>query len=207
MRTFFLAAFALTATVSVGCSAPVDTTMNRGVESNGLNYPAGPYGYIEESVIDDYKFLGKVPVAGDYTGLPMRNLFLDEYYNDKSTKLLLIVGSAGWCYYCNQEAPSNEKLATENADKGFRAVTILAEGSTQGVPSEEADVTKWVKKHKVKTGAMAIDPAQRMFQYAPASAFPVHILVDTSTMAIKWLCVGGLGGCDADAAVASALGE
>ncbi len=207
MRNFLLAAFALVSTVSVGCSAPVDNTQNRGEQQSNLNYPAGPYGYIEGSTIDDYKFLGKMPKDGDYAGVKMDNLYLDQYYNDKKTKLLLIEGSANWCYYCNQEAPSIEKLSTEHKDAGFRAVTVLAEGSTQGVPSDEGDITSWVKKHKFKNTDMAIDPAQRLFQYAPASAFPLHILVDTSNMTIKWLCVGGIGGCDTELAVESALNE
>lgn len=207
MRTFVLAAFALI--TAAGCSAPIDPTQNRDDQQGALNYPAGPYGYIEDSIIDNYKFLGKEPVAGDYTSVPMRNLFLDEFYteNNPDSKLLLIEGSANWCYYCNQEAPTIEKVATENYDKGFRVVTVLAEGPTQGVPSEEKDITSWVKKHKLKTGGMAIDPAQRLFQYAPASAFPLHILVDAKTMQIKWLCVGGIGGCDTEGAVASALAE
>ena len=206
MRTFFLAAFALSVSVAAGCSEPIDTTMNRDDQQSGLNYPKGPYGYIEGSVIEDYKFQGKAPVAGDYASQAMRNMFLDEFHNDDKTGLLLIEGSANWCYYCNEEAPSIEKLAAEKKDKGLRVVTVLAEGLTQGVPSDAEDISRWVKKHKLKEGWMAIDPALRLFQFADSSAFPLHIAIDTKTMQIKWLCVGGEGGCDTEGAITELLG-
>ena len=87
MRTFLLAAFALSVSVAAGCSEPIDTTMNRDDQQSGLNYPKGPYGYIEGSVIEDYKFQGKAPVAGDYASQAMRNMFLDEFHNDDKTSI------------------------------------------------------------------------------------------------------------------------
>jgi 2-oxoisovalerate dehydrogenase E1 component len=77
------------------------------------------------------------------------------------------------------------------------------------VPSNAEDMSDWVYRHEFTTTTMAIDPEARLFQYAPASAFPLHILLDTKTMQIKWLCVGGKGaagnGCDTETAVIDTL--
>lgn len=203
MRPSLITAFAVSMTLAIGagCAAPIDSTENRNEDTSSLDYPAGPYGYIEGSTIENYKFLGKHPVAGDYASQAIRNLFLDEYHDDPGAKLLLIEGSANWCYYCNEEAPTIEKIAVDMEAQGVRVVTVLAEGLTQGVPSTEEDIARWVKKHKFKKSSMAIDPALRLFQFADSSAFPLHIVLDAKTMDIKWLCVGGQGGCDTKGAM------
>lgn len=106
-----------------------------------------------------------------------------------------------------EEAPAIEKIAVDNYDKGVRVVTVLAEGLTQGVPSTEEDIARWVKKHKLKQQSMAIDPELRLFQFADSSAFPLHIVLDTKSMTIKWLCVGGEGGCDTKGAIEELVAE
>lgn len=202
----FVSALALMTSV-MGCSAPTDSTMNRGDETNGdATYPIGPYGYVENSTVANYKFLGKLPTAGAY-GDTAAPLLLGQYHADPANKLLLVEGSAGWCYFCNQEAPNVEKMANDHAAEGFKALTVLAEGHTRGVPSTPDDITDWVNSHEFHTTNMGIDPEARLFQYAPASAFPLHILVDTKSMKILWLCVGGIGACDSEAAVSDALGS
>lgn len=210
MRTLFgrlvRSASLLSAMTLIACGAPVDNTQNQMQDPAALNYPAGPYGYVEGSTVADYKFLGKVPANGDYAALPMRDLNLREFHADPAVKLLLIEGSANWCYFCNEEAPDIEQLSRDHYAEGYRAVTVLAEGNVRGVPSNADDIRDWVERHEFTTTGMAIDPEARLFQYAPASAFPVHILVDTKTMKIQWLCVGGKGACDTETAVVDALG-
>ncbi len=192
-----------------GCSSPTDNTQNKmDPASTDPNYPAGPYGYVEGSTVADYKFVGKVPVNGDYANLPVRDLYLGEFHDDATVKALLIVGAAVWCPPCNDEAPSVEALAVSKASQGFRAMTILAEGREYGTPATADDIKTWVDRHSFKTTTMGIDPEGRLFQYASTSAFPVQILLDTRSMKIKWLCVGGAGagGCDVEGAVATVLG-
>src|SRR5689334_16729309 len=53
MRKLFFAALVL-----VGCNAPKDA-MNRGTDNNGLNYPAGPYGYTKHAVMANLGFVVK----------------------------------------------------------------------------------------------------------------------------------------------------
>ena len=207
MRALFALSPLALAVSLVGCSAPTDATPNQMEQPQAINYPAGPYGYIEGSVVADYKFLGKVPTNGDYASLPMRDLRLDEFHNDPAVKLLLVVGSANWCYFCNQEAPTVEKLSVDHYAEGYRAVTVLGEGSVRGTPSNADDIRAWVERHSFEKTSMAIDPEARLFQYAPASAFPLHILLDTKTMQIKWLCVGGEGACDSESAIVDALAK
>jgi hypothetical protein len=198
--------------ISGGCSAPTDNTMNRmNNNDNGgdPNYPTGPYGYVDGSTIANYKFLGQMPMAGAYPGA-VTPLTLGQFHNDPSNKFLLIEGSANWCYFCNQEAPDIEQLAVDHASQGFHAMTILAEGHVQGVAATADDSTDWETMHSLHATIVGIDPAAILFQYASASAFPLHILLDTRSMVIKWLCVGGesangAGGCDTKTAVESAL--
>lgn len=189
-----------------GCGSPTDATMNRPNDTpTDPNYPAGPYGYVMGSTVADYKFSGKTPSDGNYSALPMRDLVLGEFHSEADVKLLLIEGSANWCYYCNQEAPHVEQMAVDFASKGVRVMTVLGEGLQRGTPSTPDDIQAWVDAHNFKKTIMAIDPEARLFQYASASAFPVHILLDTRTMSIKWLCVGGVGACDAETAVTATL--
>ncbi len=191
-----------------GCSAPTDGTPNQMTPTNvDPNYPAGPYGYVEGSTVENYKFVGKIPVAGDYTGQAVRDLYLGEFHDDASAKALLIVGAAVWCGPCNDEAPIVEQLAIDRASQGFRVLTVLAEGRNYGTPSTSADINTWVDRHDFKASGMSIDPESRLFKYASTSAFPLQILIDTRSMKIKWLCVGGAGkgGCDVEGAVDSVL--
>jgi hypothetical protein len=190
-----------------GCSAPTDNTMNRMSDNGGdPNYPAGPYGYVEGSTVANYKFLGQEPSAGTYPGM-VSPLLLGQFHDDPTSKYLLIEASANWCYYCNVEAPEIEKLATDHASEGYHSMTILAEGHTRGVPATADDSTDWATSHDLHNGIVGIDPAAIMFQYASSSAFPAHILLDTRTMAIQWLCVGGAPECDAAGAVSDALAK
>jgi hypothetical protein len=205
--SFILASAGALALLITGCSAPVDNTANRMEEApTDPNYPAGPYGYVEDATVANYKFLGRAPMGNGSYEDSMRPVQLGEFHSD-GTKLLLIEGSANWCYYCNQEADEIHAIAVENAGAGFKAMTILAEGTTRGVPANGEDVAWWIEKHAYEAVAVGIDPEARLFQYAPTSAFPLHILLDTATMKIKWLCVGGQGGCDTASAVADALGS
>lgn len=194
---------ALTAPLT-GCSAPSDTTQNKMDTGNAdPNYPAGPYGYTEGSTMADYKFIGKTPTNGNYDAAPVRDLLLGEFHADASTKLLFLVGAALWCGPCNQEAPEVEALAEKYADQGVKVMTVLVEGSVRGLTSTPDDMGEWVTRHGFKDTVMGIDPEARLFQYAPASAFPVQIIVDTKTMKIKLLHIGG--DLDAEAAVTDAL--
>ena len=158
------------------------------------------------STVANYKFLGQMPNAGNYPGNVMP-LLLGQFHDDPTSKYLLIEGSANWCYYCNQEAPEIEQLAVDHAGDGYHSMTILAEGHTRGVPATADDSTDWASSHELHSTIVGIDPAAILFQYASASAFPLHILLDTRTMAIQWLCVGGIGECDATGAVNDALGQ
>ena len=213
MRTLstVTAAFALSlGLLAAGCGGTVDNTANKGTTDtpHDADYPAGPYGYTKGSVVADYKFLGKTPTATDtYSALPLRDLYLGEFHSDASLRYVLVVGSAGWCVFCNQEAPAVEALATKYKDQGFRAITVLAEGHTRGEPAVEKDIGDWTSVHHFVNTDMAIDPAGTLFKYADASAFPLHVLLDTQTMSIQWLCVGGAPGCDAETAVAQALAK
>jgi hypothetical protein len=191
-----------------GCSGPTDPTMNR-PDPTPLdpNYPVGPYGYVEGSTVEDYKFVGKTPSGGDYASAAVRDLYLGEFHDDASVKALLIVGAAVWCGPCNQEAPAVEALASSRHSDGFRTLTILAEGVDYGSPSTAADIQTWFNRYDIKSGGMGIDPEGRLFKYASTSAFPLQILLDTRTMKIKWLCVGGAGqgGCDVQGSVDAIL--
>lgn len=215
MRTLSLlaATFAVsTGLLASGCGgAPADNTANKTgteVTQHDADYPAGPYGYTQGSVVSDYKFLGKTPTATDtYAALPLRDLYLGEFHSDPTLRYVLVVGSAGWCVYCNEEAPNVEAIATKYKDQGFRALTVLSEGHTRGEPAMESDIADWVSIHHFVNTDMAIDPAETLFKYADASAFPLHVLLDTKTMAIQWLCVGGAPGCDEETAVAQALAK
>jgi hypothetical protein len=178
-----------------GCSnePKVDDTPNQVSPNN--DYPPGPYGYVEGSVMENVNFVGKLdpqgPVAGasEYDALPMANLALAELRRDPAVRFIVLSGVARWCGPCNAEQKSVRAAAAQFHDAGFRFLEALIEGNKRGVPATETDLNAWAKTHKLHVG-IGLDPEDKIHQYADIAAFPLNMVVRTSDMQIVHMHVG-----------------
>src|SRR6476659_635005 len=120
MRTFSLVA----AVVAAGWdSGPkMDDTMNQMPAAQ--DYPAGPYGYVQGSVIENIVFLGKNSEndlnAADYASMSMKQVALADFHRDTNVKYIVLSGVAGWCGPCNAEQADVPALMDKYVPKGFR---------------------------------------------------------------------------------------
>jgi thiol-disulfide isomerase/thioredoxin len=170
---------------AAGCGAPVDNTPNRPAPSTG-DYPAGPYGYTAGTTISNLSFIGKQSdFPTDYTQLPMQRIEMAELR--KNAKFIVLDGAARWCGPCNRDQPAMKDLEATYAPQGVAFLEVLAEGGF-GVPATENDINRWANLYQL-SGIIAIDPELSIAKYADVTAFPVYLVVRTSTMKIEYMQV------------------
>jgi hypothetical protein len=192
MRNTILAAMAMAA---FGCSSGphIDNTPNQ-MNPADTNYPAGPYGYSQGSVIQNIGFSGKIDPGGasgtaDYANMPLSPITLASFHNDPTVKVLFISGVARWCAPCNDEQKNVPAAQAMYEPKGVRFLEALIEGQQRGTPATEADLNYWAQAHSLHVG-IALDPTDAVHQYADIAAFPLNMIVTTSDMKIQFMQTG-----------------
>jgi hypothetical protein len=89
-----LALMTLVAAIAAGCGAPTDPTPNRAPPTSG-DYPPGPYGYGQGTIMGDLHFVGKKSdTPTDYSQLPVLPLNISDVRQTAGAKLILIDGAA-----------------------------------------------------------------------------------------------------------------
>jgi len=190
MRKLLFAALVL-----VGCNAPKDTP-NR-PSNNGLNYPAGPYGYTKHAVIANLNFLVKndpdgVTGSANYAALDPAPLQLSDLYNDSTVSWLVLTGAAGWCGPCQEEAHTMPTVSQKWEPMGVRFVTVLIQGFDEQnqTPSTMDDVNRWqsiMHEHI----AIGTDPNDSLHEFASEIAsFPLNMIIRTADMSIQYTALG-----------------
>ena len=183
---------------AVGCTGNVmhiDNTPNQQMQAEDVNYPPGPYGYTQGSIIQDIVFLGKAAASPTdntaYASLPMKRISLGDYHNDTSVKYVVMSGVAGWCGPCNNEQAFVPDLQTKYEPKGFKFFEAMIQGYNEqsGTPATENDVNTWANAHTLHVG-IGIDPEDKIHQYADITAFPLNMVVRTTDMNIVYMSVG-----------------
>lgn len=180
--------------VVAGCGAPTDPTPNR-ASSTGSDYPAGPYGYVEGTTIQNLMLIGKQSDAPtDYTTLPMKAISLADlrqgHGQGTDAKLILIDGAARWCTPCRGDQPRMKMIEANYASKGVVIMEAVVEGG-YGIPATEDDINRWAAMFGL-SGIIAIDPTYELSKYADLTAFPVYLVVRASTMKIEYRQVQAL---------------
>src|SRR4051794_1694922 len=122
--------------LAAGCGAPTDPTQNR-APPTGSDYPAGPYGYGQGTIIENLNFIGKQSdTHTDYTTLPMQPFTLGDVR--QNAKLILIDGAARWCGPCNLDQPNVRDVEAAYASRGVVTMEVLVEGG-YGVAATDND--------------------------------------------------------------------
>lgn len=180
----------------IACGSPVDNTMNKMITPSGANYPMGPYGYAQGSIVGDLGFVGKKDPAGasgtaDYSALPMEAISLASYYGDPNVKYVFMSGNAGWCKPCNDEQPLVKAAQEKYEPKGVKFLEAMNQGYDRatGAPATEDDINQWASRHQLHL-AIASDPSDYIHQYADVAAFPLNMVIRTSDMQIVFMAVG-----------------
>jgi hypothetical protein len=189
---------------------PFPPESGQAVMPQGVDYPAGPYGFAIGSVLANYEFVGYVdPVNQIAQAAPRQLIQLADFYNPHGDGVygpgtpftegspkplaLLIDMSARWCTVCRDEAktvlpPKITKYrfnAVDNPNGRGEFMTDLAESITQGKPASYADADSWGKTYKMDV-PLVVDPE---YQFEPTmilgqAAWPANFIVDTRTMTI-----------------------
>ena len=153
--------------VAAGCGAPTDPTPNRAPPSNG-DYPPGPYGYGQGTIMGDLHFVGKKSdTATDYSTLPMQPLDMADVRQTTGAKLILIDGAARWCTPCNRDQPKMREIEATYAAQGVVTMEVLVEGG-YGVAATDDDINRWTLQYQLG-GIVAIDPSFELAQATPTS--------------------------------------
>jgi hypothetical protein len=175
---------------AIGCGPPTDPTQNR-APPTGNDYPAGPYGYGQGTTIGNLSFIGKQSDAPtDYTQLAMKTFSLADVRLLPDAKLILIDGAARWCTPCNRDQPNMKQIEDTYKSRGVVTMEVLVEGG-YGIAATDNDINRWANQYQL-AGIVTIDPAYELAKYADLTAFPVYMVVRTSTMRVEYLQVASL---------------
>lgn len=154
-------------------------------------YPAGPYGYVAGTVIQNYKFLGWTnPAAVNYTG-DLEPIELADFYDPDGTKgikALFINASARWCSVCKAEQADIRTQKAKYDGQGVIFLETIFEDANQ-YPSTPTDLAWWTKTFKIDWVAV-LDPNNKLSPFFDTTATPMNMIVDTKTMTVKTLITG-----------------
>jgi len=141
-------------------------------------YPSGPFGTSEGSVIEPLIF-----VKPD--GQP---LGFEEIQSDDTNRLMLVSTSAGWCTACIEEQPALAELHERYSGRGlFVMVTLFEDSNFQPADARFAD--DWVTKYKLPFAVVA-DPDFQFKEYYDSRQTPMNMIVDLSSMQIVKIILG-----------------
>jgi hypothetical protein len=76
------------------------------------------------------------------------------------------------------------------ASRGVVTMEVLVEGG-YGIAATDDDINRWALQYQLQ-GIIAIDPAFELARYADVTAFPVYMVVRTSTMRVDYMQVEAL---------------
>jgi hypothetical protein len=207
------------AVASIGCAVDSPRSLREAAaEARSAPYPAGPYGTAVGWTVADAALYGYADPARD--ALRARTLALADFYNPHAVDpsyhpasaaeddrimaassgyaragmskptVLLVQVAAGWCGPCNREAkdilPAKHRAY---AARGGEILLDLHDGVTPGVPATLQDLQRWTAKYRVDYPS-AIGLYDEHDALLVADAFPVNVVIDTTTMRIAEIVAG-----------------
>ena len=116
---------------------------------------------------------------------------LHDIYQQPDTQLLLMTTSSGWCAACKEEQPTLAALHSEFESWGLEILVVLFEKQNY-TPADARMAERWKERYELSFPVVA-DPEFITQPYYPggdASATPLVMLIDTSTMEIIFKSTG-----------------
>jgi hypothetical protein len=197
--------FSVVAGLMVGCSsgnATTDGNADANDAGNGnhggdggatsCQYPAGPYGLTQGSIVPpDLSWQGFAE-NGDNTPTTIRISDFLDCDGSKGINALLVAEAAYWCDKCVKEAQGTVPLLGpgEWGQKGVHVVTLVVQDFS-GNPATITTARNWRTTYQLTQETVCADPDWTFGD----SAMPLNILIDPRTMRIVYVR-GGYGGVD-----------
>jgi hypothetical protein len=162
-----------------------------------VDYPAGPYGTEQGSVLANYELLGwSRPVEAEYNVDNFHTVSFADLYDpngEKGLKWIFLNSSAVWCTVCKAEYKWMRDNGTyaKYQPQGVEFVCSLFEdGSNPPKPAKPTDLKNWGSSYEVAF-PMMLDPGFKFGRFFTADATPMNLIVDARTMVIKDKVLGG----------------
>ena len=151
-------------------------------------YPPGPYGTNKFDVVADLSFFD-----------PWENrwVYLHEFHNDPSKKMLVLIAGAGWCGACRLEADHLVEYYDEYEKDGLGILYTLYQdnsGKELFIPGADATgdmafMNDWKNEHAVDYPLVA-DVGFTLKEYFKADSTPLTMVIRTEDMLIKYVDQG-----------------
>ncbi len=160
-----------------------------GACATAAQYPCGPYGATQGSVVADLMLSGRRDdnMSGSPLDDAVRDIHFGDYFRDKNVKVLVVLTAAEWCGPCKMEQPSLVSLYGDYASASPGKVAFLESivQDNAGNVAAQANVDTWTMAYKIPFD-MAADPSQALAPYYNVSTFPMQMIIRTSDMTIAW---------------------
>ena len=186
-RAVVVALSAVLMVVSLGCGEDGTTPGSANImEVPRDQYPAGPFGTSEGTLIADHSFstTENAPVS------------MRSWRSDASKTLLLVSTGAGWCSACREEQPKLVDLHNKYKDQGLVVtVAIFEDGNSN--PATQQVAQSWKEQYSlpfdvVLDPSTAASPGGQFGAYYDASLAPMNMIVDLRSMEILKVATGSI---------------
>lgn len=190
-RAFVKAVAGVAAAQALGCSSEATPSAclydetpptPRELNSDGKEYPSGPYGSQVDQVFANLAF--SAMLTPDRASLAPVSLI--DYYDPhrQRHKLLHLMVIAMWCPVCAQETSMMPAVYDEYYERGLRVVQIAVNGFERRASANLCDAQKWIEKYGL-VFPLCLDPgAEILAKTVNIVGVPWNVTIDTSTMRI-----------------------
>lgn len=172
----------------LGCGSTPNNMPDAGC-ATAAQYPCGPYGASQGSVIADLALSGKRDdnMSGSPADDAVRPISFADYYKDKDARVLVVLTAAEWCGPCKAEQPSLVSLyqGYQGSAPGQVAFLESIVQDNAGNVAAQLNVDNWTTTYKIPFD-MAADPDQALAPYYNVSTFPMQMVIRTRDMTIAW---------------------
>jgi glutathione peroxidase-family protein len=110
---------------------PESCTINVDGCMENFTYPPGPYGATQGMVAENMKFVpanqAAIDLAGNTEVFDLTALYLNSPSHQGNITAVLLVETAGWCYWCGEESSYLNALYNELKDQGLLIVGVVSQ--------------------------------------------------------------------------------
>jgi hypothetical protein len=194
---------ALTFLCLVGCSQEeIEPPFNdvdvpgRSVNPDGLAYPTDDLGGKPRNDptpgnrIPNFAFRG-YPNGDRSQGLQV--VSLADYYDPSSSrnKVLHVMAAVAWCPHCQAQTAAMAQAQPSVHLRGVEIVQTLMDGPKRGGSLSLGDLDEWSTGHAPNLTVVFDSEGRRLSTVANLNAVPWNALIDTRTMELLEVMVGG----------------
>jgi hypothetical protein len=177
-----------------GCGAndPAPPRSKPSTVDGGGDYPEGPYGVANGSVIADISWEGwREPMVVGFDPGAFETISLSDYYDpdgEKGYRAIVVNASARWCSICKMEQRHIREKSAEWGPKGVVFIETLFEDVSNG-PAKPSDLVAWGNTYQIDW-VLVLDPTNKLSAFFDRSASPMNMVINARTMEIRDVITG-----------------